>query len=254
MTEQKLDTYLGLCTEVYDLSKPNPPEDAYAFYRAYAMKAKGPILEPMCGTGRFLLPLLEEGFDIKGFDASEHMLKALHIKADAKKLKPIVWKGFVEELSTAEKYNLIFIPSGSFNLIIELSEAKKAIQKFYDCLAVGGVLLFEAITVAWELGETNKWASSVWYHHKNKFIIANFLTLPDKDNVRHSIGKYELIENNQLVKTEVEDFKVKMYDKVNLLTMLKEIGFSEIKVHKTFEVGKEPGDNDEEIIYECRKK
>ena len=45
-----------------------------------------------------------------------------------------------------------------------------------------------------------------------------------------------------------------MYDKVNLLTILQEIGFSEIKVHKTFEIGKKPGDNDEEIIYECRKK
>lgn len=67
--DKTLDTYLSLCTEVYDLSKPNPPEDAYAFYRVYAMKANGPILEPMCGTGRFLLPLLEEGFNVHGFDA-----------------------------------------------------------------------------------------------------------------------------------------------------------------------------------------
>jgi hypothetical protein len=58
---KKLDTYLNLCTEVYDLSKPNPPENAYAFYRDYVMRANGLILEPMCGTGRFLLPLLEEG-------------------------------------------------------------------------------------------------------------------------------------------------------------------------------------------------
>ena len=65
-----LDTYLSLCTEVYDLSKPNPEEDDYAFYRDYALKANGLILEPMCGTGRFLLPLLEEGFNVHGFDAA----------------------------------------------------------------------------------------------------------------------------------------------------------------------------------------
>jgi 2-polyprenyl-3-methyl-5-hydroxy-6-metoxy-1,4-benzoquinol methylase len=53
-------------------------EDAYAFYRGYVMRANGSILEPMCGTGRFLLPLFEEGFNIHGFDASEHMLEALH--------------------------------------------------------------------------------------------------------------------------------------------------------------------------------
>src|SRR5579871_6042157 len=37
----KLDTYLSLCTEVYDLNKP------YAFYRDYVMKADNPILAPL---------------------------------------------------------------------------------------------------------------------------------------------------------------------------------------------------------------
>lgn len=60
---QDLDTYLSLCTQVYDLSKPAPPEEAFRFYREYVMRAKGAILEPMCGTGRFLLPLMEDGFD-----------------------------------------------------------------------------------------------------------------------------------------------------------------------------------------------
>ncbi|CZL29099.1 putative acetyltransferase YhhY [Legionella pneumophila] len=80
-TMKKLDTYQSLCTEVYDLSKPNAPHDAYPFYRSYAVEAKGPILEPMCGTGRFLLPLAEEGFDVHGFDASQPMLERLHAKA-----------------------------------------------------------------------------------------------------------------------------------------------------------------------------
>ena len=62
------NTYSMLCTQVYELSKPIPPKDAYAFYRNYAQVANGLILEPMCGTGRFLLPLLEDGFDVHGAD------------------------------------------------------------------------------------------------------------------------------------------------------------------------------------------
>lgn len=54
---KKLEAYLSLCAEVYDLSKPKAPEDVYAFYRNYTMKANSRILEPMCGNGRFLLPL-----------------------------------------------------------------------------------------------------------------------------------------------------------------------------------------------------
>ena len=128
--DKTLDTYLSLCSEVYELSKPNPPEDAYAFYRDYAIKANGPILEPMCGTGRFLLPLLEEGFNVHGFDASDYMLEALHAKAKAKNLEPTVWKGFAEDLKRSEKYNLIFIPSGSFCLIIDPAAVKEALKIF----------------------------------------------------------------------------------------------------------------------------
>jgi len=46
-----LGTYRSLCTEVYNLSKPNPPEDVYAFYRDHVIKVNGPILGSMCGTG-----------------------------------------------------------------------------------------------------------------------------------------------------------------------------------------------------------
>lgn len=98
MNNPILDTYLNLCTQVYDLSKPNSPEDAYAFYREYARNCKGLILEPMCGTGRFLLPLLKEGFHVHGFDASHHMLKILREKAKLTNLQPKVWYSFLEDL------------------------------------------------------------------------------------------------------------------------------------------------------------
>jgi hypothetical protein len=38
INKKTLDTYLSLCSEVYELSKLNPPEDAYAFYRDYTVK------------------------------------------------------------------------------------------------------------------------------------------------------------------------------------------------------------------------
>lgn len=58
MNEGNLYTYLGLCAEVYDLSKPTPPQDAYQFYKKYLAEANGLILESMCGIGRFLLHTL----------------------------------------------------------------------------------------------------------------------------------------------------------------------------------------------------
>lgn len=110
MLKSNREAYLNLCTQFYDLSRPVPPEDAYQFYRAYVKEAKGLILEPMCGSGRFLLPLIEEGFNVHGFDASEHMVTALNTKAQIKNLEPFVWMDFVETLSRPTQYNLILYP------------------------------------------------------------------------------------------------------------------------------------------------
>lgn len=68
--------YRGLCTEFYELDKPNAPEDALQCYLYYAEEAQGKILEPMCGTGRFLIPLLERGLKVVGkWQAEPHSQK-----------------------------------------------------------------------------------------------------------------------------------------------------------------------------------
>lgn len=202
-----IDTYLNLCTEVYDLSKPTAPKDAYDFYRSYAIDAQGRILEPMCGTGRFLLPFVSEGFDVHGFDGSQHMLDALYRKAKDQNLNVNVWQGLVENLKIEEKYKLIFIPSGSFSLITDIEEIKNALKKFHNILTDDGVLVFEV--------ETSK-------------------SIPTQ--------------------TEIEYMKLRLYDDGNqLLNLLNEIGFSNIKTLKAFDRSKQAALDDEVIIYECKK-
>lgn len=248
---KKLDTYLSLCTEVYDLSKPKPPEDAYAFYRSYAMQAKGHILEPMCGTGRFLLPLLTEGFDVHGFDASDHMLERLYAKANAENLKLTVWEGFVENLERTEKYNLIFIPSGSFCLIIEPAQVKAAVKTLYNHLSDAGVLLFEVETLK-AVPPLDVWRGSVWHKPNGQMILLSQLT-SFKDNICSSICKYELTHNNSIIHTEIEELKVRIYDPHELTKLLKSCGFKNIRMIKTFDSTAAPDENDEAIVYECRK-
>ena len=246
-----LDTYLILCTEVYELSKPNPPEDAYAFYRDYAMKANGSILEPMCGTGRFLLPLLAEGFDVHGFDASSHMLEVLHAKSKAKNLEPTVWKGFAEDLKRPEKYNLIFIPSGSFCLIIDYVEIKRTLEVIYGHLNNNGVFLFEIETMQTVL-QQGIWHGSVWPKPNGQKIILS--QLPKlQDDVYTSICKYELMEAGKITHTEIEELRVKIYQQDQLMEMLKSVGFKHIRTIKAFDQSLHPDSQDESIVYECRK-
>ena len=68
-----MEAYGSLCTEFYDLDKPAAPAAALAYYLDRARDAQGRILEPMCGSGRFLIPMLRAGLPIDGVDASRAM-------------------------------------------------------------------------------------------------------------------------------------------------------------------------------------
>lgn len=246
-----LDTYLSLATQVYDISKPNPPEDVYAFYRNYVLQAKGPVLEPMCGTGRFLLPLLAEGFPVHGFDASDHMLAALHAKAHAQNLKAHVWKEFIEDLNRPEQYHLIYIPSGSFCLITDTESVLSTLKVFYNTLSDNGVLLFESETPH-SVPQTGIWRGSVWQKPEDQMIILSQLATMH-GTVCHSICKYELVHHQKLIKTEIEELKVRIYGPGELTDMLASCGFKNIRMIKAFDSTANPGDKDETIVYECRK-
>ena len=56
----KRNDYGSLCTEMYEILHPQAPEDEMEFYLSYARKGQR-MLEPMCGSGRFLAPFMEKG-------------------------------------------------------------------------------------------------------------------------------------------------------------------------------------------------
>jgi hypothetical protein len=249
----ELSSYLDLCTQVYDLSKPGAPVDALSFYRSYARDTAGTILEPMCGTGRYLLPLLQEGFDIQGYDASKHMLQALYAKAAALNLEPDVWQGYNEELNRSDAYGLIFVPAGSFGLITDSKAAMATLKIFYDHLSDNGTLVFEVETLAAKPSQPSIWRGSVWPRPDGKMIIASFLDLPMEDNVSPTVCKYELVDGNQVIQTEQELIKVRLYDPEHLKLTLKDVGFKQVHILKAFDLEQTPSATDELIVFECRK-
>lgn len=242
-----------MCTQVYDLSKPTPSAKVFAFYRDYIKKAKGPILEPMCGSGRFLIPFMEEGFEVHGFDTSQYMLDALQHKARDKGLSPIMWNGSIQDLMRSELYGLMFIPAGSFGLIVEPEEIQRSLQKMYDHLQSGGTLLFEVETSRAVPDPQGVWRGSICELQNHQKIIANYCSTIT-NQVCTAIARYELIESGQIVQTEIEEYKVKLYDDTTeLLDLLHKSGFEQINIFKVFDRAQKPGIDDAVIMLECVK-
>jgi SAM-dependent methyltransferase len=254
VASSKFESYLSLSTQFYDLIRPEPPEDAYLFYRTYISEADGPSLEPMCGSGRFLLPLIQEGFDVSGFDASEYMIKALKDKATCRHLTPKIWQDFVGNLNGENKYNLIFIPSGSFGHIIDFNEIKKVLENFYANLNKNGILLFESeSSLSAPINQLGVWRGMTCTKPDGNLILVSRLSTI-QDSVCYSIDKYELLENNKITQTEIEKFNVRLYDdRTILINILQDTGFKEIKILKTFDRMLPPENNDSSFVYECRK-
>lgn len=64
-----LGYYSRLSSEIYDIDKPiGHSFGDIEFYMDRLKSVEGRILEPATGTGRILIPLLEKGFTVDGFD------------------------------------------------------------------------------------------------------------------------------------------------------------------------------------------
>lgn len=135
--------YGSLCTEMYELLHSQAPQDELAFYLSYAHPGDR-VLELLCGSGRFLVPFVQRGFDITGVDLSQEMLEKLLKKYPAAKVHRCSADAFESE----ERFDYIFISSGSVSLFTDPALCQRVLQKAHDLLAPGGVFVFAVDTVS----------------------------------------------------------------------------------------------------------
>lgn len=247
---KELSTYLKLCTQYYDLEKHPYDAQALAFYMQQAKKAEGAILEPMCGTGRFLIPILEAGFDIEGFDASPFMLEALHEKAPHAR----AWLSFAQDFQAQKTYNLIFIPYGSWGLIVDKQQAYAALIALYESLQTGGKLFVDIDTIF----STPSWQGS-WHRALNKRSDGSYIALNTCANYDEATQIfsckciYESIRDEKVELVEHENFEQYLYRFDEFDAILQSVGFSEIKKYQDYEYTIATNFQSPLLIYECTK-
>lgn len=237
---------------MYDLDKPFAPANELAFYRELARRTPGPILEPMCGSGRFLIPLLQQGFDIDGTDASPHMLEACRTKCSALGLAPNLTECWLHEMKLPRKYGMAFISSGSFGLISDLDVARECLLRLFDCLLPGGSLVLEVERLTAFHPGSYPWGGK-WTHRPNgDVIVLSWLGEIDREGVNRGLHRYELFESGRLTSTEIEEWNLRSYSPQQIEQLLIEAGFGDVKFwrcHEFVELGKD----DSSMIVECRK-
>ncbi|PWT72530.1 MAG: hypothetical protein C5B60_09430, partial [Chloroflexi bacterium] len=113
------------------------------FYLRCAEGMPSPYLEPMCGTGYFLLPLLERGAVIDGLDASEHMLAVCQRRCAERGYHPTLLRQALPDVVLPRHYGYIFIPDRSFGLLLDEDEARATLVNLRQALLPGGRLVLD---------------------------------------------------------------------------------------------------------------
>jgi len=255
MNRSPLKTYLKLCTEFYDLEQHINGTQALSFYIHHAQKAKGLILEPMCGTGRFLIPMLQAGLNAEGFDASPYMLDAFKQKyTQVSTQEPPVWQQFVQDFTSKNRYALIFIPYGSWGLITDREEAKKGLSSLYKHLETGGKFILDIETVASVPQPCGIWRRGIHTRaNGTKIALSTLATYKEETQMFQSFCRYESLVNNQIQETEDEDFLQYLYRYDELDLMLQDVGFINIKKYPAYDSTKIVTKDTPIIVYECTK-
>jgi len=246
-----MNCYKKLCTEFYDTDKPTAPPDALEFYLRYAERAEGPILEPMCGSGRFLIPLLQRGFDIDGFDASPHMLAACQDKLKRFGLTANVTEQSLPDIDLPRKYRLVIIPAGSLGLITDEAALDASLKRLHDAMLPNAKLVVEVGQR--KPSESGSWPwGGRWIDRADgaRLIISWLSRYDASTSIGSSVHRYELIKDCQLVATEFEDFNLRHSDLTEMSARLMKAGFEKITPLKIYEQ-RPPEEADEEVVLEC---
>ena len=116
--------------------------DDLAFYVERGRQAGGPVLEAGCGTGRILLPSLQAGVDIDGFDIHPGMIEVLKRKAAALHLTPRVTVADMRDFTMPRRYSLVTIPFRAFMHLLSTADQLAALRCIREHLTGGGALVF----------------------------------------------------------------------------------------------------------------
>jgi SAM-dependent methyltransferase len=165
-----LNKYYGeLCTQIYEKDKSIADGKELEFFLSFVKDKKIKVLEPMCGNGRMLIPFMEKGIDIEGFDISEEMLQVCKLKGQKLNLKPNVSYGKIEEFKGDKNYDLIMIPFGSFSLLPD-ELAKDSLANMKTILNEDGKLLLTVMTNTGTVEDIPDWIQTNRHYLDNNEI------------------------------------------------------------------------------------
>ena len=193
--------YQSLEAELHDLFWDSEgPAAELPLLKKFLARHPGQALELGCGSGRLLLPLLEEGFEIEGLDNAPTMIALCKAAAARRKLAPVLHCGELAQLPAKKRYQAVAIPAFTLQL---LPDPIAAVKQIWELLAEGGGLYFSVFY---------PWAELEGDLPEGEFYPDHSLTLPD--GKKASIATSHRLDREQQILTRTHRYQISQNEQV----------------------------------------
>lgn len=227
-------SHSALVAEVYEIAHPlGTTKGDVEFYLRAVADVRGRILEPACGTGRVLLPLLQAGHQADGADHSPDMLAICRRHCDAHGFDPALYVAEMSTFTRPEAYEAIVVPRGSIRNLPGRAATLEALSCFRSSLVPGGRLLLDVtipLFVTGTVPTVEHWVRGSCVYICETMVIDYdpFLDLTTR------YGRYTKWEDGRLVATELHRFHLQHWNLRQFRELLVEAGFVDITVTGDF--------------------
>ena len=121
--------------------------DDASLWSALAAVADGPVLELGCGTGRVLLPLARDGYEITGLDLSPEMLAFCREKLEGESAETrdrvSLLAADMASFDLGRDFGAIFCAFNSFHHLRTVEQQLACLERCRAHLAPGGLLVLD---------------------------------------------------------------------------------------------------------------
>lgn len=186
--------------DAYDLVLSDVPYGR-DFYLELAKQASGPVLDVACGTGRILLPALQQEVDIEGVDLFEPMLRRLKTKAAGLQLSPKLHQADMSAFRLERKFSLIMIPFNAF--IHNMTQAAQidCLNRCREHLLPGGRLaldiFFPSLEIVGHPASARVLEGEFAHPHTGQRIrMYDTRTFNRVEQIQHSVNELELLRDD----------------------------------------------------------
>ncbi len=240
-------TFYNEISKYYKYIFPTNPTTLDFLGKHFAKGEK--ILDMACGSGEYTIGLSKLNYDVTGIDLEEEMISKAQEKAKENGLALEFKLGDMlntDAIFEANTFGGIFCIGNSLVHLINSDEIKLALKNMYKLLKVDGVLVLQIIN----------------YDRILKFNVDFLPTIKNEETqiefVRNYIKEDKKILFNTILKTPdgnsfENTVKLLPLTSVELVHILENVGFSDIKLYGGFNGSKYSTDESMPLIVTCKK-